>query len=347
MATIKDVAALAGVSYTTVSHVINNTRVVAPETREKVEKAIQQLGYEPNVVARGLRKGKSKTIGVVSISSSDIYFSEILQGLQEKSWEEGYGVYISYSDLCGSRNVDVKIKNDNTFCDREQKLLEDLVRRDIQGLILNSLLPDGQLKQALASLKIPFILFQREIEGLSWDTYLSDDYQGTREAVNYLLERGHTRIALVEGFGYESHTIRYRKKAWLECLLQSGIEPDPHLVRNGAYDINAAYTVTRALLQENDPPTAILYYSDTMALAGIRAAADMHIKVPDDLAVIGYDNLHLGEITVPRLTSVNQMTYQIGKDMVERLIKRIDNPDIEPVLKTYPQNLVIRESAGQ
>jgi len=346
MATIKDVAALAGVSYTTVSHVINNTRVVAPETRGRVVEAIRVLGYSPNVVARGLRCGESKTVAVHSIANSDPYFTQVLHGVQEYGWEAGYGVYISYTELVDACVMGDPVLDEGTFADRENSHIADLGRRNIQGLILNSGQPDDRLKEALEALKTPCILFQRLITGARWDNFVCDDFQGTAQAMEHLLSLGHRRIALVEGFGFESHSVKDRKKAWKTALDAKGFPSDESLVRDGGYDSAESYRVTQDLLAAGNRPTAIVYYSDTMALAGIRAAYDLGLSVPRDVSIIGYDNLSFDAFTVPRLTTVNQQSILIGRNMMARLAERIDDPNLEPLVRTYPQELIVRESTG-
>lgn len=347
MATIKDVAALAGISYTTVSHVINGTRPVAPETRARVEEAVRKLGYCQNMVARGLRKGETMTVGVVSVSSSDAYFAEVLHGVEERGAEDGYGVYISYTALTDVCPTACKITGTDYLGTREAENLSGLERRGIQGLILNSLQADDRFESVLSSLRTPCILFQRLVQGPGWDNFICDDYQGSSDAMQYLLSLGHRRIGLIEGFGFETHSVKFRKKAWGDALGASGIGIDPAMIRDGRYDPAAAYAETKALLSMDDRPTAILYYSDTMALAGIRAAADLGLSVPGDLSVVGYDNLPIDDLSVPRLTSVNQMSCQIGRDMMERLIERISNPGLESLVRSYPQALVVRESTAK
>lgn len=347
MATIKDVAALAGISYTTVSHVINGTRPVAPETRARVEEAVRKLGYCQNMVARGLRKGETMTVGVVSVSSSDAYFAEVLHGVEERGGEDGYGVYISYTALTDVCPAACKVTGTDYLGAREAENLSGLERRGIQGLILNSLQADDRLESVLSALRAPCILFQRLVRGPGWDNFICDDYQGASDAMHYLLSLGHRRIGLVEGFGFETHSVKFRKKAWEDALAAAGIGIDPALIRDGRYDPAAAYSETRALLSMTDRPTAILYYSDTMAFAGIRAAADLGLSVPGDLSVVGYDNLPIDDLSVPRLTSVNQMSCQIGRDMMERLIERIASPGLESLVRSYPQDLVVRESTGK
>lgn len=346
MATIKDVAAIAGVSFTTVSHVINGTRAVAPETKARVEEAIKKLGYSPSVVARSLRSGESKTVGVVSIANSDPYFTQVLHGIQERGWEAGFGVYISHTELIDVCATDAVIPDNDCLADREDRHLGDLSRRNVQGVILNSLQTDARLSKTLDRLELPCILFQRLITGPRWDNFMCDDFQGTTEAMVHLLSLGHSKIALVEGFGFESHSVKFRKRAWEDSLIAAGFKANPAFIADGQYDSLASYRATKELLSAKERPTAIIYYSDVMALAGIRAAYDLGLEVPKDLSVIGYDNLTLDAFTVPRMTSVSQQSVRIGRDMMSRLAERIAHPDIEPLVRTYPQELIVRESTG-
>ena len=348
MVTIKDVGAHAGVSFTTVSHVINNTRVVSPETRARVEQAIRELGYSPNMVARGLRSGESKTVGIITIANSDPYFTEVLHGIQEYGWETGYGAFVSYTELVDTCAADTVVPDCDDLANREAARLASLSRRNVQGIILNSLQTDARLMRTLDSLNLPCVLFQRLIPGPQWDNFVCDDFQGTEEAMVHLLSLGHRRIALVEGFGYESHSVKYRKAAWKASLEAAGFEAEKQLVRDGRYDSAEAYRVTVELLsaEKDKRPTAIIYYSDTMAVAGIRAAFDLGLEVPKDVSIIGYDNLTCDSFTVPRLTSVSQQSVRLGRDMMARLAERILDPAIPSIVRTYPQELIVRESTG-
>ena len=348
MITTKDVAREAGVSYTTVSHVINKTRSVSAETKKRVEDAIEKLGYCPNVLARSLRMGQTKTVGVVTISSSDPYFAVILHAMQEFAWNEGYGVFVSSSDLCCPCSPDEEEhKMDNSLGDREQNAVKNMIGREIQGLILNSLQTETELMKTLEQITKPCIVFQRHIEGTKFDTFVCDDYQGTSDAVEYLLSLGHKKIAFVKGFTYDTHSARFRETAWREVLQKNGIQADENYLIDARYDEQISYDETKKILSLKNRPTAILYSSDTMAIAGMRAAKDMGISIPDELSVIGYDNLEVDQYTIPRLTSINQDSATLGHDMMKRLLEKIKDPTLEPVIKTYPQKLVIRESTGK
>lgn len=348
MATTKDVAALAGVSFTTVSHVINNTRPVSPETRERVEAAIKELGYSPNILARALRKGETKTVGVISISNADPYFAGVLHAIQQVAWGNGYGVYTSCTDPCTAclSDGDVFDYDDGALGTRERKAIASMVGRDIQGLVLNSLQSDKALKATIEGLRTPCILFQRLVRGSRWDNYISDDRQGTQDAMRHLIGLGHRRIALVKGFSYESNSAHQREKAWRDSLVEAGIAVDPSLIRDGRFDQCISYEQTKELLTSASRPSAILYYSDLMALAGIRAASDLGLSIPRDLSIVGYDNIDLDNWSVPRLTSVNQVSGDMGRDMTERLLDRIKNPELPGQVFKYPQQLVERESTG-
>lgn len=348
MATTKDVAALAGVSFTTVSHVINNTRPVSPETRARVEAAIKELGYSPNILARALRKGETKTIGVISINNNDPYFSGVLHAVQQVAWGNGYGVYTSCTDPCTACLADDEVYDydDGALGNRERKAIANMVGRDIQGLILNSLQSDEALVATLDHLRTPCILFQRLVQGARWDNFVSDDRQGTRDAMSHLIGLGHQRIALVKGFSYESNASHKREQAWRESLEAAGLPVNPTFLRDGRFDQNVAYDETKDLLTAAERPSAILYYSDLMAIAGMRAATDLGLSIPADVSIIGYDNIDQDAFTVPRLSSVNQVSEDMGRDMTERLLERIKNPDLSPGVFTYPQLLTLRESTG-
>lgn len=348
MATTKDVAALAGVSFTTVSHVINNTRPVSPETRARVEAAIKELGYSPNILARALRKGETKTVGVISINNNDPYFSGVLHAIQQVAWGNGYGVYTSCTDPCTACLGDDEVYDydDGALGNRERKAIANMVGRDIQGLILNSLQSDVALLATLEQLRTPCIIFQRLVRGKRWDNFVSDDRQGTRDAMAHLIGLGHRRIALVKGFSYESNASHKRERAWRESLEAAKLPLYPQYVRDGRFDQQVAYDETKTLLTSSERPTAILYYSDLMAIAGMRAASDLGLSIPEDVSIIGYDNIDQDDYTVPRLTSVNQVSEDMGRDMTERLLARIKDPDLPAGVFTYPQGLALRESTG-
>jgi LacI family transcriptional regulator len=331
MVTIKDVAKLAGVSYTTVSHVVNGTRFVAPETEAKVRAAIDRLGYKPSSIARSLRSGVSKTIGIISCSTMDHYFHEVVHGAEEAASDSGYGVFLSYTEPEPSA---------------ERFFIDDLVRRGVDGIILDSVVPDEELASILESLKLPIVLFQRRLPGVKVDTVATDDESGTRAALGHLIELGHERIGFVYAFAYQSHAGFERHRVYREIMEGSRAGFRPEYLRDGDFCMQKSYDETKALLSLADRPTALFYYSDMMAFGGMAACLDSGIDVPGGISLLGYDDIAMSAWMRPRLSTVRQPKRELGKACAERLIARIANPDLPPEHIVLPVELVRRDSTA-
>ncbi len=343
MPSIKDVAELAGVSYTTVSHVINNTRRVKDETREKVKKAIVECGYRPNQTARNLKKGKTFTIAVIDANSSDIYFLEVMRAAQIILEKAGYTLLFSFSDSPDDECNDKQ----EWFAQKELDYLEQFICRDVDAIILNPINSDETLEDFFKDVTIPTLLFQRQLPGPNNFAILSDDYRGGYDAVKHLIDLGHTRLAVVYGFSYVSHSVFKRKTGIIDAASENSIIiPDVNWV-DGKYDSETSYEETTKLLNSDNPPTAIFYYSDVMAIAGLRAAADLGLSIPKDLSIIGYDDINICKYTIPRLTTIRQdshdMGFYIGQKTLD-LINRDHGKNIENRLQ--PVTLILRESTG-
>lgn len=368
--TLKDVARLAGVSITTVSHALNGTRFVDPETARRVREAAESLNYAPNSVARGLRTGTSKTIGVVGPSALDPFFAGVLVGIEAACYAAGYELYIGYVEyphgdlpdgspaglegekawlrrvLAGEYRAPCPPCPD-AFTEKEGRVVAKLVSRDIDGLIIHPGQPGDAARQTLAGIRPKLILFHRSIEGVDADVFVADDYSGFRAAIDDLLARGHRRIGVVYGYSWEGHAARERFRAYREALLAAGIEPDAGLHENGGYDIETAATATRRLLALSDPPTAIMYWSDYMAIAGMDAARELGLSVPTDLSVVGFDDLPIVSRTRPRLSSVDQRAGEMGAAMALRMIERIESREDGPSrVITSPAEYKSRESVS-
>jgi LacI family transcriptional regulator len=369
-ATLRDVAQRAGVSTTTVSHVLNGTRFVAPETAERVRLAALELGYAANSVARGLRTGSSRTIGVVGPSALDEFFAAVLVGVEEACYRAGYELYIGYVEYpCGEihdGSAEAKAV-ENEFHERvlagdwrapcppcppgifekEAGLIAKLAAREIDGLVIHPGQSDEAAAATLAGIGAELALMHRSVAGVDADVFAADDYAGFRAAMDDLVAKGHRRIAMVDGFSWPGHQVRERYRAYVDALAAAGIAPDRDLVANGGYDMDTAARATSALLARPDRPTAIAYWSDTMAVAGMDAARRAGLSVPEDLSVVGFDDLRLASMTRPRLSSVNQSSYEMGFGMARRLIDRIEGRLSGPgELVLSPTTYVPRESVG-
>ena len=364
MATLRDVARLAGVSITTVSHALNGTRFVQPETAARVFAAVNALGFRTNRIAQGLRTGSSRTIGVIGPSAQDPFFAEVVVGVEETCFARGYEVYLGFVEYpvgvtCGEPISELSVEQeflravmDGRFdapspeheeefpcAEKEEELVKKLLARGIDGLIVNPGLPDTQVAKLLGGLPAKLALFQRRVDGVEADLFGSDDYAGTLAAVEALLGLGHRRIGMVYGYSWPGHDVRDRFRAYRDALQRTGVPLDIGVLLNGGYEMEVAAEATRALLALPDPPTAILYWSDLMAIAGMDAARAAGRSVPSDLSVVGFDDLPIAARVFPRLSSVRQEKLGIGAAMAARLIDRIEGRQ-----KGAPEHIVLPTS---
>jgi LacI family transcriptional regulator len=329
MSTISDVARLAGVSGATVSHVINNTRKVNPETHIRVEKAILALDYHPNAAARGLKTGYSKLIGVMSISSIDPFFSEIMVGLEHAAAASGYGLLLQNSEF------DNQVQMDN---------LQMLLEKNIDGLIVNSPIMTADFMAAIRKAKFPILFLQYYDEELPIDFIHTDDFQAAYEAVCHLIELGHRRIACIAGFAYPQHSAFHRRAGYEQALKDHDLPVDKALFANTQYAMQEGYDVFNKMRTLKNPPTAFLTYSDLLALGAVRAAADAGLEIPKDVSIVGFDDIEISSFTVPRLTTIRQEKALMGRLAFERIQARIINPSLPTTHQILPASLVVRES---
>lgn len=311
MTSIKDVAEQAGVSMSTVSHVINQTRYVSPELTERVEKAIDNLNYRPSALARGLRRKETLTLGLLIPDNSNPFFSEVAKGAEDAGFEYGYSVI-----LC----------NANGMLEKELSYLNTLISKQVDGIIIIS----GNLSRKhigpLLEDGCEIIVVDREIDDLSVDTIKSDDFQGAYDATRYLLELGHRRIACVTGLTGVSNT-RSRLEGYKVALSEAGIVLPESYIAPGNFYATSGYECVQSLMALPETPTAIFFHNDLMALGAIRALYDMGIHVPSDVSIIGYDDISLLSYTIPALTTVAQPKYAIGRLAVEMLIERLSSTE--------------------
>ena len=331
MATINDVAKLANVSNATVSHVINETRKVNPETIEKVQWAIKELNYQPNAMARCLKTGNSRLIGVLNYYSIDMYFAEVLTSLEGAAYQAGYDVMLRHTERDGENQGDA---------------ISAWINKNIDGLIINSPLIDDQFYELIERVNCPCVLMHIEDERFKGDIIRGNDMQASEEAVKYLIGLGHKRIACISGIAYKYHTASYRKKGYEKALLEAGIPVREEYIVYTDYNIDEGYEAFKTLMSLPEPPTAIFTYYDLLAVGAIRAAADIGIKVPEDVSIMGYDDIRLAKYTSPRLTSINQNKQRIGEMAIQLIVDRIQDNTLPPGHVVLPMNLVVRESTG-
>lgn len=330
MATIKDVAALAGISYTTVSHVLNKTRPVSEQVRLKVEAAIAELDYVPSAVARSLKARSTATIGLLVPNSVNPYFAELARGIEDACERNGYCVILCNSD-------------DNPK--KQRSYLRVLLEKRIDGLIVASVGEDGDLLESLQTVRAPMVIVDRALDGVEADLVRIDHEQGAYMATRHLLELGHRDIACINGPASTS-VARMRLAGFTRALAEAGITVVEGRVLDSDFSGLGGYGAAAKLLGQNRP-SAIFAANDMIGIGVLRAAAERNICVPSELSVIGFDDIQLSQYVYPALTTVGQSIRELGEIAVERLLHRIAEPAGSAVeQRIVAPSIVLRESTA-
>lgn len=328
MATIREVALQAQVSATTVSHVINGTRFVDPETEARVLQAIKSLGYRPNMLARSLRRRETRTIGLLVPDNSNPYFADVARVIEDAGFVEGYSVILCNSDRS-------KIK--------EAAYIDVLLSKQIDGLILmSSSEPLNQLSRILDA-RVPMVVVGHDSGDLPVSQVLIDNEQGGRLAGEYLLRLGHRRIGCIAGpgdtTGSWSRIVGFRR-----ALEAAGVLLPPELILQGDFRFTGGAKAIRELLRRDAGLTAVFAANDQMAIGAMNTLHREGRLVPDDISVIGFDNAALAAEVLPALTTIAQPIPLLGREIVRLLLDQIAKPGGPPSRVVLPTTLVERES---
>ncbi|WP_263249025.1 LacI family DNA-binding transcriptional regulator [Saccharopolyspora rosea] len=327
MATLADVARLAGVSTATVSHVVNGTRNVRPETRRLVEEAIEETGYSQNTLARSLVTASTKSIAVVMSAISNPYFGQVLQGIEAEAVEHDYTLLLAES------------RDDP---DHELHVVRSMRARRVDGLVLApSADPERALEYASAQ-GIPTVLADRIVDD-RYDQVGPENTEPTAQLVDHLAALGHRRIGIVAGRTGLSTTDE-RLAGYREGLRRNGIEHEPELVVEGRSETDPGARATAELLRRR--PTALITANNGMTVGAMRALGEAGLRVPDDIALVGFDDFPWANWFSPRLTVIAQPCADIGSLAARLLLRRIADPDVPPETHRLPPRFVHRDSCG-
>jgi len=331
MATIKDVAALAGISYTTVSHVLNRTRPVSDAVRKKVEEAITQLDYVPSAVARSLKAKSTATIGLLIPNGINPYFAELARGIEDYCERNGFCVILCNSD-------------DNL--QKQRNYLRVLLEKRVDGLIVSSVGGDDSLVDSLAAVRTPLVIVDRDLENITADLVRIDHELGAWLATSHLLELGHRHIACICGPAQTS-VARMRLAGYQRAMREAGVQVQDSWVVESDFTGPSGYQAACTLL-ETDRPTAIFAANDMVGIGVLRAAAERNVKVPADLSVVGFDDIQMSQFVYPALTTVGQSILQLGERAAEVLLRRItargEAHDVQQLI--VAPSMVLRESTA-
>lgn len=337
MATIKDVALKAEVSVTTVSHVVNDTRHVSAKVRERVELAIRELGYVPNAMARSLKSNTTSTLGMLIPNSSNPYFAEIVRIVEDRCFGAGYTLV-----LC---NTDDEPRRQSVY-------LQVLAERRIDGLIVVSTgeSGDNDLAKQLNGLRVPTVLVDREIANPVCDLVETAHMQGGLLAVRHLLSLGHKRIACIGG-PVGVMPSEQRIEGWRMALAEAGATPDiakaDTLLWRGGFTSQGGYEAMHAILRTEQKPSAVFVCNDLMAIGALRAAHESGVRVPDELSIVGFDDIELSAYTSPALTTVAQPKERIGALAVDMLLERVGGKRRDARKVVLQPELCVRASTAR
>lgn len=327
MATIKDVAKLAGVSPSTVSRALSGKVPVDKETKRKVVEAVKALDYRPNVIAKALKEGRSNTIGLVLPNIRNPIFPSVARGVEDVARQKGYTVI-----LC------------NTDEDREIELdyIAKLKNRWVDGFIFATAGKDAEHILDLKADGIPVVLLVRNIE-YKVDAVVIDNFKAAYRGTEYLIGLGHRKIAFINGDPQLS-LYKERLAGYKNALQKHHISIDDGLIVQNVANMEGAYVATHSLLDIGLIPDAIFATSDPKAYGVMGALKDRGIIIPKDIALMGFDDLDMSRFINPSLTAISQPWYDMGMTAMDRLIQLIENKDEKPRVNVFDAHIVRRES---
>lgn len=327
---MRDVAKRAGVSVTSVSHVINETRPVSYELRERVLAAMEELGYQPNRLARSLRSGKTHTIGTIVPDSADPFFAEVARGIEDTAFENEYSLILCNSDAS---------------LDKEAFYTDVLAEKRVDGILF---LAAGVSTERILDLQqrgMPVVVVDRELPGANVDSVVADNAGGGWSATRHLIDLGHQRIGYIAGPS-DLTLSEYRYTGYCKALEEAGIKPDEDLVVRGAFDFESGYRAAHQLLAKIKRPTAIFACNDLMAIGAICAAVELGLEVPQYLSVVGYDDVPLASYSNPPLTTIAQPIYDLGVVAASLLLERLQDPSRPARRIVLDVELQVRQSTA-
>jgi DNA-binding LacI/PurR family transcriptional regulator len=327
---IKDIAKLARVSHSTVSRALQNSPLVNEKTAEKIRQIARESGYRASAVARGLVTKRTRTIGLVVTTVADPFASEVVSGIEQAANDRGYAVFLAES---------------NGEPERERKIVQSFAERRVDGIVVTSSRVGALYLPLLSEMMVPIVLVNNQHPGAFVHSVTIGNLEGSRAAARHLMGLGHRRIAYLGGqFGYQSDTERFA--GYREALDAAGIPFFPELVVHGDGKPEEAMRAMEKLLALPEPPTAVCCYNDMSALGAMRSIRLRGLRVPEDISVVGFDDLFLASYTQPPLTTVRQPMRRMGQLAMESLFRLMSGEESEIRIRVDAE-LIVRESTAR
>ncbi|MBC8181613.1 LacI family DNA-binding transcriptional regulator [candidate division KSB1 bacterium] len=337
--TIYDVAKKAGVGIGTVSRVINNSPQISPKTRDKVRKVIKELKYQPSIMARGLARKSTNTIACIVPSFTGYFYFELLNGVQKVISKKGYDLILYSVDLF----------------DKKEEIFKRTIReRRVDGVLIISMTVSDTSAEKFIQSKLPLTLIDSFHKNL--DSITIENREGALIATRHLIKLGHKKLGMING-SLSSVPARIRLDGFKEALAESDITADERFIvntdisnnseflNNDGFNKAAGYRAMQTILNENNNrPTAVFIASDIQAVGAIRAIREKGLRIPDDIAIVGFDDIELSEYL--GLTTIHQPMFEMGTLAANRLTSKIAGTNSKDLKKVFSTKLVIRETCG-
>lgn len=330
MTTMKDIAKLAGVSTSTVSHVINKTRFVSEEISERVNNAAKELNYyAPSALARSLKVNRTKTIGMLVTTSTNPFFGEVVKGVERSCYHKGYSLI-----LCNT-------EGDN---ERMRQSINTLLQKRVDGLILMCSSLEGERIDVFERYPdIPVVVMDWGPMLFTSDKIQDNSLRGGYLAAKYLIDCGHTEIGCITG-PLIKHQAQMRYEGYKRAMNEAGLEFNANWIIESDFECEGGYQAFMKMAQRGTLPSSIFVSNDMMAMGVINAANELNIKVPEQISIIGYDDIHIAKFMSPSLTTIHQPKYRLGQAAVETLVRKLDDKSTEAQVVQLEPTLVERKS---
>ncbi|MCG9649162.1 substrate-binding domain-containing protein [Vibrio brasiliensis] len=329
MATMKDIAKLAGVSTSTVSHVINKSRFVSEEISLRVNNAAQQLNYRPSALARSLKVNRTKTIGMLVTTSTNPFFGEVVKGVERSCYQQGYNLI-----LCNT-------EGDN---ERMRESINTLLQKRVDGLILMCSSLEGERIDVFEQYPdIPVVVMDWGPMLFTSDKIQDNSLRGGYLAAKYLIESGHQQIGCITG-PLVKHQAQMRYEGYKRALNEAGLDFNANWIIEADFECEGGYEAFNKMFAKGSLPSSIFVCNDMMAMGVINAANEKGIRIPQDLSIIGYDDIHIAKFMSPSLTTIHQPKYRLGKAAVEALLNRLEKGAIDAQVVQLEPTLVERST---
>lgn len=332
MPTIHEVANRAGVGSITVSRVINNSGYISTETRERVEKAIAELGYVPNSLARSLRSRRTNTIGLIVTDITNPFFTTLARGVEDAANDAGYTVIFCNTDESTAK---------------EEKYLNVLLQKQVDGLLLVPTENPVSTIQQIQKQGTPVVVLDRRISAVNVDIVRCDSVDGAYQLTNYLVSLGHRQIAVMSGSEGVS-TADDRIAGYRNALEEAGIAIDEGYIFRGDFTQTSGYSMTKQAINLPLRPTALIAANNFITIGAMKALQEVEMEVPDDIALVGFDDLPPAMVTFPFFTVASQPAYEMGTRAMQLLVGRLEGKEKDSYQEIIlPTQLIVRRSSGQ